>query len=99
MVEDIYNCSGEILAIHDSKELVIKAEILAKSTIGLIQTLKKEAEHHSDSNIQVSFVNISRSEVPMFIKKMQKRSPKISQFFWKNWKKYPEVHPCENQSN
>ena len=54
-MEDIYASCGDILAIHDSNELVIKAKILAKTTIGLIQTLQEEAENHTDSNIQVSF--------------------------------------------
>ena len=57
IIGDVIVGSEDIFTTHDSKEMVVRAKTLANITIGLIQSLQKEAETHSDPSIQVNFVD------------------------------------------
>lgn len=54
IMEQIMTASGELIASHESREMVRQARILTQSTAELIQAIKGEAETQSDSDLQVS---------------------------------------------
>ena len=53
IMEQIMSASGEIIAGHESAEMVRQAKTLAQSTAELIQAIKGEAECQSDIDLQV----------------------------------------------
>ena len=53
IMDQIMVASGELIASHDSSEMVRQARILAQATAELIQAIKGEAESQSDSDLQV----------------------------------------------
>ena len=53
IMDQIMVASGELIASHDSSEMVRQARILAQATAELIQSIKGEAESQSDSDLQV----------------------------------------------
>ncbi|QQP52773.1 Uncharacterized protein FKW44_005020, partial [Caligus rogercresseyi] len=52
IMEQILTASSELIASHESTEMVRQARILAQSTAELIQAIKGEAEVQSDTDIQ-----------------------------------------------
>ena len=52
-MDQIMVASGELIASHDSSDMVRQARILAQATAELIQAIKGEAESQSDSDLQV----------------------------------------------
>ena len=53
IMDQIMVASGELIASHDSSDMVRQARILAQATAELIQAIKGEAESQSDSDLQV----------------------------------------------
>ena len=53
IMDQIMVASGELIASHDSSDMVRQARILAQATAELIQSIKGEAESQSDSDLQV----------------------------------------------
>ena len=53
IMDQIMVASGELIASHDSQDMVRQARILAQATAELIQAIKGEAESQSDSDLQV----------------------------------------------
>ncbi len=63
IMDQIMVASGELIASHDSQDMVRQARILAQATAELIQAIKGDAESQTDSDLQVgqlfTFVSIS----------------------------------------
>ena len=53
IMDQIMVASGDLIASHDSQDMVRQARILAQATAELIQAIKGEAESQSDSDLQV----------------------------------------------
>lgn len=62
IMDQIMVASGELIASHDSQDMVRQARILAQATAELIQAIKGDAESQTDSDLQVgqlfTFVSI-----------------------------------------
>ena len=56
IMDQIMVASGDLIASHDSQDMVRQARILAQATAELIQAIKGEAESQSDSDLQVGMV-------------------------------------------
>ena len=54
IMESIMVASGELIASHDSQDMVRQARILAQATAELIQAIKGDAESQTDSDLQVA---------------------------------------------
>ena len=53
IMDMIMVASGELIASHDSQDMVRQARILAQATAELIQSIKGDAESQTDSDLQV----------------------------------------------
>ena len=53
IMDMIMVASGELIASHDSQDMVRQARILAQATAELIQAIKGDAESQTDSDLQV----------------------------------------------
>ena len=58
IMDQIMVASGELIASHDSSDMVRQARILAQATAELIQAIKGEAESQSDSDLQVRLASL-----------------------------------------
>ena len=58
IMDQIMVASGELIASHDSSDMVRQARILAQATAELIQAIKGEAESQSDSDLQVRLTTV-----------------------------------------
>ena len=58
IMDQIMVASGELIASHDSSDMVRQARILAQATAELIQAIKGEAESQTDSDLQVRLATL-----------------------------------------
>jgi len=61
IMDQIMVASGELIASHDSSEMVRQARILAQATAELIQAIKGEAEGQSDSDLQKRLLSAAKA--------------------------------------
>merc|ERR1719193_2518948 len=61
IMDQIMIASGDLIASHDSGEMVRQARILAQATAELIQAIKGEAESQSDSDLQKRLLSAAKA--------------------------------------
>merc|ERR550532_2443167 len=61
IMDQIMVASGELIASHDSSDMVRQARILAQATAELIQSIKGEAESQSDSDLQKRLLSAAKA--------------------------------------
>merc|ERR550532_2697849 len=61
IMDQIMVASGELIASHDSQDMVRQARILAQATAELIQAIKGDAESQTDSDLQKRLLSAAKA--------------------------------------